>query len=220
MKILILIMVLFATTLGFSQQQRDSLHSQIFSLTPLSRKVDKVNGVAFGLGHGFDKDKVATINGLNLEINPIIVLEIGFLDPEKLTNDTITLRHNGLHISTFGFLGNVAHNGVAISACSVTYSSNGLSVTALYNMSKNLNGLHIAGITNSTDRAVGLLIAPVNSADVFKGFQLGIYNKSDDMTGVQIGLFNKTGKAKGIQLGLWNKNEKRSLPFINWNFRD
>jgi hypothetical protein len=23
---------------------------------------------------------------------------------------------------------------------------------------------------------------------------------------------------KGAQIGLWNKNQKRSLPFINWNF--
>lgn len=216
MKKALLIVMLLTTALSFSQQQTDSLHSQIFSFTPLSKKVNKVNGMAFGLGQSVDQDKQATINGLNLEVNPIIVLAIGFLDPEKLKNDTITLRQNGLHISTFGFLGNVAHNGVGISACSVTYSSNGLTVTALYNMSKNLNGLHISGITNSTDRAVGLLIAPVNSADVFKGLQLGIYNKSDDMAGVQIGIFNKTGRSRGLQLGLWNINSKRSLPFINW----
>jgi hypothetical protein len=168
----------------------------------------------------YNEEKIATINGLNIEVNPLIILAIGFLDPDKVPNNSINQRYNGLHISTMGFMGEVAHNGVGISVLSHTYKSNGLSITGFYNISRSLNGLYIAGITNSTDKAAGLLIAPVNSADVFKGLQLGIYNKSLDMGGVQIGLFNRAMKAKGIQIGLWNKNNKRSLPFINWNFKN
>jgi hypothetical protein len=38
--------------------------------------------------------------------------------------------------------------------------------------------------------------------------------------GLQIGFVNKTIKLKGFQIGLWNKNGERSLPLINWNFKD
>ncbi|MHA3787690.1 LA_2272 family surface repeat-containing protein [Flavobacterium hauense] len=220
MRTLISILMLLMATACLSQQNADSLHSQIFSFTPLPKKVNKVNGLALGIGQMFDEDKSATINGLNIEVNPLIILAIGFLDPDKVPNNSINQRYNGLHLSTMGFMGGVAHNGVGISVLSHTYSSNGLSITGFYNISKNLNGLYIAGITNSTDKAAGLLIAPVNSADVFRGFQLGIYNKSNDMAGLQIGLYNRTKNAKGLQIGLWNTNNKRSLPFINWNFKN
>lgn len=199
-----------------SQQKTDSLHSQVFSLTPISKKVDKVNGMAFGLGHLYYREKKATINGLNLEVNPALPLVLLFLDPDKSQNDTVTLRHNGLHISVGGFSGGVAHNGLGVSVYNITYSCNGVVITGLYNVSKSLNGLHIAGLTNSTDKAAGLLISTINSADLCKGVQIGGYNKSLDMAGVQIGLYNHAKKIKGLQIGLWNTNGKRSLPFINW----
>lgn len=208
--------MLLIVSLGFSQQKTDTLHSQIFSLTPLSKKVNKVNGMAFGLGQLYYRERKATINGLNLEINPAVPFVLLFLDPEKVDNDTVTLRHNGLHVSVGGFSEGVLHNGLGISVYNITHTSNGVVITGLYNVSKELNGLHIAGLTNSTDKAAGLLISAVNSADLFKGVQIGIYNKSLDMRGVQIGLYNQSAKNKGLQVGLWNSNGKRSLPFINW----
>jgi len=58
----------------------------------------------------------------------------------------------------------------------------------------------------------------------FTGVQAGLYNdlenKSESFTGLQVGLFNRTKKLRGIQIGLININEKRILPFINWNFKD
>ena len=215
MKNVLTIVMLFITSVGFSQQN-DSLHSQIFSLTPLAKKVNKVNGMAFGLGQVFDREKEATINGLNLEINPVLPLVLLFLDPDKTVNEKVKLKHNGLQIAVGGFSGGVAHNGLAISVYNITHSCNGLSVSGIYNVSKDLSGLHVAGLTNSTDKAAGLLISPINSADILKGVQIGGYNKSLNMTGVQIGLFNRTSTIKGLQLGLWNINGKRSLPFINW----
>lgn len=215
MKKVLAIFMLLTASVGFSQQN-DSLHSQIFSLTPIAKNVNKVNGMTFGLGQVFDREKEATINGFNLEVNPVLPLILLFLDPDKAGNDDVKLKHNGLHIAAGGFSGPVAHNGLGVSVYSITYSSNGMSITGLYNVSKKLNGLHVAGLTNSTDEAGGLLIAAINSADVLKGVQIGVYNKSLDMAGVQIGLFNKTTKIKGLQIGLWNINGKRSLPFINW----
>lgn len=57
----------------FSQNNvsSDSKHSQMFSLSPISKKVDKVNGLVFGVGHVENKNiDSQTINGLNIEANP------------------------------------------------------------------------------------------------------------------------------------------------------
>lgn len=215
MKKRLTILMLLITLIGLSQQN-NGLHSQIFSLTPVAKKVNKVNGMTFGLGQVFDREREVTVNGFNLEVNPILPLILLFLDPEKSGNDDVKFKHNGLHIAAGGFSGPVAHNGLAVSVYSITYSDNGLSITGLYNVSKTLNGLHIAGLTNSTDEANGLLISAINSADVLKGMQVGVYNKSLDTVGIQIGLLNRSTKIKGLQIGLWNINGKRSLPFINW----
>lgn len=209
-------MMLLMVSICLSQQKTDSLNSQLFSLSPISKNVDKVNGMAFGVGHLFDRKSPATINGLNLEINPLVPLVLLFLDPDKSDNKNVKIKHNGLHIAVGGFSGGVIHNGLGVSVYNITNSCNGVCVTGLYNVSKSLNGLHIAGLTNSTDKAAGLLISTINSADLFKGVQIGGYNKSNDMAGLQIGLYNHAKKIKGLQIGLWNTNGKRSLPFINW----
>jgi hypothetical protein len=217
MKTKIVLLVLLMSLAAFSQQKADSLHSQIFSLSPVSKKVDKVNGMALGIGHMWNHEgQEVTVNGLNLEINPLMPFVILFFDPDKAINDSIVLRHNGLHLSTGGFTGGVAQNGLGVSVYNVCYSSNGLSVTGLYNVSVTMNGLHIAGITNKADAAAGLLLAPVNNVADFTGLQLGLYNKTETFKGIQIGLFNRTEKARGLQIGLWNINGKRSLPFINF----
>jgi len=52
------------------------------------------------------------------------------------------------------------------------------------------------------------------------GVSIGVSNSSLEIKGVQLGIINKTVKLRGIQIGIWNKNEKRSLPLINWNFKD
>ncbi|WP_339888308.1 hypothetical protein [uncultured Flavobacterium sp.] len=69
-----------------ANSQNDSIfyktHSQIFSLSPISRKVDKVNGLVFGVGH-FENKRIQnqTINGLNIEVNgaPIAGVFLGFM---------------------------------------------------------------------------------------------------------------------------------------------
>jgi hypothetical protein len=68
---------------------------------------------------------------------------------------------------------------------------NGVSINLLWNLYKEINGVSI-----------------------------GFVNQTATTRGLQIGVVNRTNKLKGIQLGLWNKNEKRALPFINWNFSD
>ena len=231
MKINQLVLLLLVTLTGFAQQQNDSLHTQIFSLSPVSSKVDVVNGMAFGIGHIFTEKFPKKVNGLNLEINPLVPLVLMFQDWERVDNDSLKMTMNGLHLSAGGFSGGVKLNGVGVSVYNVSYASNGFSVTGFYNVAKHINGVHISGLYNGADAASGLFIAAINDADDFTGMRIGVKNGSEyskglniglvnlneaEMHGVQIGLFNKAGKCKGLQIGVWNINSKRSLPFINW----
>jgi len=231
MKNLLIILLVSVAAFG---QHADTLQTRLFAFTPVNWQVDKINGVAVGLGLSLtiqDRDPVV-VNGFNLEINPLTPLIVLFLDPERIGNDSITATVNGLHISTGGFMRNAKLNGLGISVYNIGMESNGLSITGLYNVSKVMNGLHISGIANSaetTGRGLfiagfnyagdfgGMMLGGCNRADYFKGVSLGVANISyKEMTGVQIGLFNRTKKCRGLQIGLWNINEKRSLPFINW----
>jgi hypothetical protein len=226
------ILLLFLVMLtGFAHAQTDSLHNQVFSLTPVSPKVDKVNGMAFGIGHIFTDKLPKKVNGLNLEVNPLVPLFLMFQDWERVDNDSLKMNMNGLHLSNGGFSGGVQLNGVGISVYNVGYASNGFSITGFYNVAKHLNGVHIAGLYNDADTAKGLFVAAINDADNFGGMRVGIKNGSlyskgldiglfnlnaTEMHGLQIGLFNRAGKCKGLQIGIWNINDERSLPFINW----
>ncbi len=100
----------------------------------------------------------------------------------------------------------VVHNGLLLSLTG-TFSDqiNGVSISAWMSLGKKINGLSINPLWNIYYRV--------------NGVSIGLVNSSLDVKGVQIGLVNKTVKLKGFQFGLWNKNEKRSLPFINWNFK-
>jgi len=223
MKIKLLIMFLLTVSFTVSAQQAGSIVStRIFNITPLPDRIDKVNGLALGLGHYSFKNKVKmhTVNGLNLEINPFSPLIVLFQDADYVSNDTIAVVLNGLHISTGGFSGGAILNGMGISLYSVGVKSSGFTINGLYNVTKQLHGLHISGIINRADAATGMLIAVGNKTGSCKGISLGVINKTDDLKGVQVGLLNLARKTKGIQIGLWNKNNKRSLPFINWNFKD
>ncbi len=235
MKTITSFLLLLFFTSGAYSQVTDTLRVKIFSFTPVSNKIDKVNGLALGIGHMWSpllnkKEQDVKVNGLNLEVNPLTPLFILFLDPNKVDNSPITTI-NGLHVSTAGFIGGSKINGINLSIYNVGIAANGLGVTGLYNVTGKLNGLHIAGINNTADEANGFLISFSNSADIFKGVQIGAINISDvsmkglqlggyngagNMTGVQIGICNKAKKVKGLQIGLWNINEKRSLPFFNF----
>jgi hypothetical protein len=65
-----------------------------------------------------------------------------------------------------------------------------------------------------------LLIKEGHSADERESMSSVDPDEAKIGRGVQIALFNSSMNFKGIQIGLWNKNQKRSLPFINWNFKN
>lgn len=230
------ILFLMITCYGFSQDfiVQDSLKTVVFSLTPRSKKVQTVNGLAVGLGYDlFENSKIKKVNGLNLEFNPLDILIVMFDDPSRRGfAEESTLKINGLSIGTGHSNQNedVAFSGVTVSVFNSGYSSNGISVNGFYNYSTKMNGLHITGLYNAsksmnglsisfgneTEKLNGMQLGVLNNADYFNGFQLGLINKSSKFKGIQIGIVNKCKSQKGLQIGFWNSNQKRSFPFINW----
>ncbi|MGQ2982197.1 LA_2272 family surface repeat-containing protein [Flavobacterium sp.] len=212
MKTKLSLLFLLLSAAGFAQGR-----AQVFSFTPLSQNVVEVNGLALGVGHWFGSPNGATINGINIEINPVSPFFILFQDPSRgARSGESSVDVNGLHLAVGGFSGNGSVNGLGISLYNIGYGCNGVSLTGLYNAGDTLNGLHISGLANIADNGVGVIISPFNVADQFTGVQVGLSNYSESFTGVQIGLFNRTKEQSGLQVGLWNRNGKRSLPFVNW----
>ena len=209
MKTTFLILFSFFTPIVWGQKTDDTVSKfkqrNLFSFIP--SKVDKVNGLALGVwaeNLKSPKDSLK-INGVNLEINPVILfvyLGGGFYIPEinNFQNyiEKRSLKINqtdidGLNISIPGFVNK-------------TSKIRGVNISPLTFCAGEIHGLSISGLTNCSYVMHGVNIC-------------GIYNSSNQVKGIQIGLFNRATKLRGLQIGLWNKNEKRSLPFFNWQFK-
>ncbi|MBF7091939.1 hypothetical protein IUY40_10345 [Flavobacterium sp. ALJ2] len=215
-------------------------HSQIFSLSPISKKVDQVNGLVLGVGHLENKHiSNQTINGINIEANPapaagvlyafMLLMHIDDViknnriavvkttdEDYKIKNMSYTpyLKLNGLNLSSGCFFTTTSMNGLNISAGNKFNDFNGLSVTVLGTIADNQNGFSI-GVYNANNDLIGSTIGVYNQSYELKGLHLGIFNQAQINKGLQIGVFNKSN-SKGFQLGLWNVNNKRSMPFLNW----
>lgn len=215
-------------------------HSQIFSLSPISKEVNKVNGLAFGVGHVENKNvENQTVNGLNLEVNPAPIAGafMGFIIipylPKIIKNnakkhDTINdnnfviknwnytpnLKINGLNLSTGCFFTTTNMNGLNLSLGNKFKNFNGISITPLGTISDKLNGISI-GIINSNADLKGVSFGLYNQTNQLKGSQIGIVNQVQNSKGIQLGVFNKS-YSRGFQLGIWNKNKDRYFPFLNW----
>ena len=197
---------------------------KIFSLSPISKRVNKVNGFALGVGHYENKNiKLQAINGLNIEASPLsvalftisinvpfeslfvgindnVISNVAFFDDYKETY----IRMNGLNISTGGFTGGAELRGINISIISGMNKMNGFSVGGILN-TKSFSGVSISALANISDSG--------------NGIQIGTSNVSRRHSGIQIGLFNNSNELRGMQFGLWNTNGKRKLPFFNWQFK-
>lgn len=232
----LILCLILASLCGFAQEHasQDSLKSVFFSLTPRTKKVQQVNGLAIGLGYDIDIDnKIRKVNGINLEVNPFSILYLMFDDPSRRGfPEKSTVKINGLSIGTGHSNQNedVAYSGINVSLLNSGYSCNGFSVNGFYNHVTKMNGLHLSGMTNVSKDMNGLIISISNNAEnlngiqigllnnseYFNGLQLGVFNQSSKYTGIQIGLVNKCTSQNGLQLGFWNINKKRSFPFLNW----
>lgn len=72
--------------------------------------------------------------------------------------------------------------------------------------SQKLNGIQIAGLSNSADTLNGLQISGlVNNAKRMNGFQLaGMVNVAKEMNGVQLSVFNFSRTSKGVPIGFFS----------------
>lgn len=206
-----------------NNHRNDSI--KIFSLSPIYRKVSRVNGFALGFGHYENsRIKFQKINGLNVEASPLSLALVTFainvpfealfcgINDNAISNAAFLddetpnyIQINGLNISSGGFMGGAKMNGLNISIFSGMNQMNGLSLSGVVLGTKQFNGLSIAGMANITDYGNGL--------------QLAASNVSRNHKGIQIGLFNHSNNLRGMQFGLWNTNGKRKLPLVNWQFK-
>ncbi|MDY8138826.1 LA_2272 family surface repeat-containing protein [Aquimarina sp. 2201CG5-10] len=228
-RLIILILLVYVSVFG-QEKKKDSLLQppKIFSFSPIHSKITQVNGLVVGAGH-YENKRInhQKINGINIDVlhpAPLLLMSFGLEIPFRSilmgltykdgtdmhildSNDyqTTQLTMNGLNLSVGGFMNGTNFNGLNISVFSATNRLNGISIAPVLNGSGVSNGVQIAALSNFSVKGNGL--------------QLGISNVSERLHGIQIGLFNKSNDQRGIQLGLWNRNSKRSLPFINWQFK-
>jgi len=175
--------------------------------------VERTNGIMLNFwSKEFSKEDLAkgnisfpTTNGLELNLNPIglfvfpMVLTYFILDSKtrRPMKDSIDYQYIDLYKKI---------NGVQIALLnSEPTIMNGIEVHLSGSYGSIANGISISLIAGKRDKLNGLGIGVIGNFDT-------------EVNGAQIGLFNNTKKLKGIQIGLWNTNQKRSLPFINWNF--
>jgi hypothetical protein len=216
---LLLFSFIFCSLLGFSQDSIEyKTETRLVAFTPLN-KIIKINGI--GIGVGMDEvfkenTPKKTINGINIDVNPIGFLLVCFYDTSRISNTKDVLQQNGLNLSLAGFLRNNSHNGLNLSMYNYGNQMNGISITAIGNIVEEMNGIYIGGLANYAEKGNGITIGAFNEVKEFKGLQIGISNKSDKMNGGQLGLINKNKNGRNFQIGFWNKNSKRTLPIINF----
>jgi hypothetical protein len=164
-------------------------------------KAKKINGLNFKLW--YDEENNQQINGLELGLNPLMLFGpfmTAIYSPVILDKDVEV--HNSYRPDIFKKI-----NGLQISLGSIEdLKTNGIAINISGNLHAITNGIAISPVINQHYEVSGLSISFLGNADY-------------KMRGIQIGLFNRSKDLRGIQLGLWNKNDKRSLPFINWQFK-
>ncbi len=84
---------------------------------------------------------------------------------------------------------------------------NGLDINASGSFESVTNGVTVSLVRNEHFVVNGLTVAVIANTDY-------------KCRGTQIALLNNCNDLKGFQFGLWNKNQRRSLPFINWAFKN
>lgn len=207
MKTLFSISFFFIFIFSINQNAKGQVGSKstIIGISP--SKIQQVNGLMI---HFFPNDfaqkpQSQIINGIELNLNPIglfapYVFAIHCLDAEihQPTLDNL----DSLDCTKFKKI-----NGLNIGLINLEPTViNGLDINGTGSFESIVNGITCSLVLNKHHKMNGVTIAAIGNHDT-------------ECKGVQIGLFNSAKKLRGIQIGIWNKNEKRSLPFINWQFR-
>lgn len=211
-RISIILLILFSATFSFSQS--DSLEFDkkardryVIWLIPSAAK--NIYGIAIGpVGSEAICNRPYTkySHGLNIQIlgqgffQVFYINKVNFKDFYLADKDSLLINFDTIPLRTI-------HNGIIISPLGTfTPKVNGISFSLFMSRGHKINGISFNLFWN--------LYNYINGASI------GFVNTAGSVKGIQVGLVNKTVKLRGFQFGLWNKNERRSLPIINWNFKE
>lgn len=217
-KLFLLLICVSSILFGQDSIQTKTTETRLIAFTPLN-KIGKVNGLAIGIGMDeiiLPESQKKTINGLNLDINPLGFLLFCFYDTSKIQNTNDVLQQNGLNISLAGPLRNNSNNGINLSMYNYGSRMTGISLTAISNDVEELHGVSFGTFGNFAKRGSGITVGIINGIVDYKGVQIGVINISKKINGVQIGLINKNIDGRNFQIGFWNKNSKRTMPIFNF----
>jgi len=163
------------------------------------------NGISIGFVSGMENTKNTISNGIRIELIGAGIL-IPAISGPMVRDDNITEKINGINLSSTGTLANCTINGISAGYVGQSvYKVNGVSAIGCLNYVVISNGLQCAILVSDNEEMNGVQMAFINQSTTTKGIQIGAFNFSKDL--------------RGFQFGLWNKNGKRSLPFINWQFK-
>lgn len=97
----------------------------------------------------------------------------------------------------------------------------GLSISGGGILDVDVRGVAINGVASYVNKADGIHFSGLFSMSYcFRGLVFGaIRNKSTYGKGIQIGLINTVREGNLVQIGLINRIGRRTLPFINFNFK-
>lgn len=210
-KILVIIFTILSFHNIFSQNntiQSDRKRTDRFAIWLIPSAAENIYGFAIGpVGSEAICNRPYTkfSHGLNIQIigmgifQTFYVNKINFKGREIIDNmDSLIQDATPINLSV--------HNGFLLSLFgTATDKVNGVSVSSWMSMGKQINGISLNVIWNFYEQLNGL--------------SAGLLNQEVEMNGLQLGVVNMSKKLRGLQIGIWNKNEKRSLPFLNWNFK-
>lgn len=211
-RIPIILLILFSATFSFSQSDSlefDKKAKDRFVIWLIPSVSKNIYGIAIGpVGSEVICNRHYTkySHGLNLQIPGQGFFQTFYINKMRFKDFYANENSDSLSLQNT-FPKRAIHNGLIISPLGTfTDQVNGISFSLWMSMGKKINGLSFNLLWNLYEQINGITIGLVNHTAATKG--------------LQIGFVNKTIKLKGFQIGLWNKNEKRSLPLINWNFKD
>ena len=173
-----------------------------------------INGIALGLIESTVIHENQKINGLSIN-----VLSPGFFIPAFSSNDKLDNYFEAKNDSLK--LDSIFEANEKIDSSRNNYIHNGLVISGIGILTDDINGILISPWCALVDEVNGISINLFcNLTNKLNGISIGFSNESYFAKGLQVGIFNTTFRLKGIQIGLWNKNRKRTLPIINWNFKE
>lgn len=224
---IVILVIIITIPNGYSLSISDSLANDplkkpknFYVLGFIPSRAQNIYGIAVGpVGSEIfcDKPYTQTVDGIGIQIIGQGVFQIFYLFLgghytfksyyESKNENATRLALDSLMFLIDTTLKRVLYNGLVLSPFG-TYSNqiNGASISAWMSIGNYVNGISFNLLWNSITKVNGLSVGCANDALI--------------VNGAQVGLINRTYDIKGIQIGLWNKNRKRSLPIINWNFKE